>query len=424
MKKLLLFVCLLPLWSMAQTGAPTYRIDAALKQGQWYRIPNTSSSPIFMTLDSLGLRIIVGSLKMDSLGRTTSQGGPYSFLMSDSLGSVKSWPLDTIKAHFDVLTQEVDPVYSASPAFGISSGDITSWDSKLNISDTSAMLAPYAFINDTFPSGVIMTTSAATTAISDINNNVNGKVPQNRTLTINGTGFDLSANRVWTLTTADISESGNLYFTNARSRSAISLTTTGTSGAATYNSSTGVFNIPNYATSGTVSSVGLSSSDLSVSGSPIATSGNITANLTTTGASAGTYNSSYTVDNKGRITAAQNASFNPSPGRSLSTNGSNNTFTISTTRNARVTYTVNFSYSLTLTTSNGFVSLDYSTDGGSDWIPVASVSNAYTLAVTLSGNTDNVLSGEIPANALVRIYRSANTNVTVTLKSTQQEVLY
>ncbi len=38
----------------------------------------------------------------------------------------------------------------------------------------------------------------------------------------------------------------NLYFTNARARAAISLTTTGTSGAATYNSSTGVLNIPQY----------------------------------------------------------------------------------------------------------------------------------------------------------------------------------
>ena len=48
-------------------------------------------------------------------------------------------------------------------------------------------------------------------------------------------------------TTSAISEGSNLYFTNARSRSAISLTTTGTSGAATYNSTTGVLNVPNYA---------------------------------------------------------------------------------------------------------------------------------------------------------------------------------
>jgi hypothetical protein len=38
----------------------------------------------------------------------------------------------------------------------------------------------------------------------------------------------------------------NLYYTPARVRTAISLTTTGVSGAATYNNLTGVFNIPNY----------------------------------------------------------------------------------------------------------------------------------------------------------------------------------
>jgi hypothetical protein len=40
----------------------------------------------------------------------------------------------------------------------------------------------------------------------------------------------------------------NLYFTNARSRSAISLTVTGTSGPASYNSTTGVLNVPQYST--------------------------------------------------------------------------------------------------------------------------------------------------------------------------------
>jgi hypothetical protein len=50
-----------------------------------------------------------------------------------------------------------------------------------------------------------------------------------------------------TTTTDQLSEgTTNLYFTNTRARSAVSLTTTGVSGVATYNSSTGVFNIPNY----------------------------------------------------------------------------------------------------------------------------------------------------------------------------------
>jgi hypothetical protein len=46
--------------------------------------------------------------------------------------------------------------------------------------------------------------------------------------------------------TTNLAEGTNLYFTDARARTAISLTTSGTSGAATYNNTTGVFNIPQY----------------------------------------------------------------------------------------------------------------------------------------------------------------------------------
>lgn len=88
-----------------------------------------------------------------------------------------------------------------------------------------------------------------------------------RTITINGTTYDLSADRSWTIasgvtsfntrtgaitpatgdyTTAQVTESGSLYFTTARARTSISLTTTGTSGAATYDSATGILNIPTY----------------------------------------------------------------------------------------------------------------------------------------------------------------------------------
>lgn len=52
------------------------------------------------------------------------------------------------------------------------------------------------------------------------------------------------------LTTSNITEGTNLYFTDARSRTSISLTTTGNSGAATYNNGTGVFNIPQYTLGG------------------------------------------------------------------------------------------------------------------------------------------------------------------------------
>ncbi len=74
-------------------------------------------------------------------------------------------------------------------------------------------------------------------------------------------------------------------YTDALARAAISLTTTGTSGAATYNSTTGVLNIPQYTDQyvGTVTSVGLSSatSGVTIGSTPITTSGTITLAIAT-----------------------------------------------------------------------------------------------------------------------------------------------
>jgi hypothetical protein len=52
------------------------------------------------------------------------------------------------------------------------------------------------------------------------------------------------------LSTTEIPEGSNLYYTDARSRQSISLTVVGSSGAATYNNGTGVFNIPQYTLGG------------------------------------------------------------------------------------------------------------------------------------------------------------------------------
>lgn len=51
-------------------------------------------------------------------------------------------------------------------------------------------------------------------------------------------------------TTTNLTEGTNLYYTNARSRAAISLTTTGSSGSSSYNSTTGVLNVPTYTAAG------------------------------------------------------------------------------------------------------------------------------------------------------------------------------
>ncbi len=79
--------------------------------------------------------------------------------------------------------------------------------------------------------------------------------------------------------TSQVTENTNLYFTNARARTAISLTTSGTNGSATYNNTTGVLNVPQYADqfTGTVTSVNLISGPrINVDGGPITTNGSIT----------------------------------------------------------------------------------------------------------------------------------------------------
>lgn len=106
---------------------------------------------------------------------------------------------------------ETDPIFTASPSFGISNTNITDWGTAYNRSIVSAGFS--------------------------------GTTTKTLTLTKQD-GSTLTAS--FSLLTSDVTESGNLYYTDGRARGAISLTTTGTSGAATYNSTTGVLNIPQY----------------------------------------------------------------------------------------------------------------------------------------------------------------------------------
>ncbi|HLO55374.1 MAG TPA: hypothetical protein VK169_13850 [Saprospiraceae bacterium] len=113
--------------------------------------------------------------------------------------------------------------------------------------------------------------------------------------------------KTWqTLNTTTVAEGSNLYFTNARSRSAISLTTTGTSGTASYNATTGVLNIPNYADGGITSVNGLTSLSQSFS---TGTSGS-DIGISSTG-STHTFNiPSASASNRGALSSADWTTFN------------------------------------------------------------------------------------------------------------------
>jgi hypothetical protein len=103
--------------------------------------------------------------------------------------------------------------------------------------------------------GVTATTYGTSTAVPTIAIDGKGRITSasNTNITFPVTTVNGFAGTV-VLTTTDIAEGTNQYFTNVRAQSAISLTTSGTSGAATY--SGGVFNIPTYiGGSGTVNEI-------------------------------------------------------------------------------------------------------------------------------------------------------------------------
>jgi hypothetical protein len=149
------------------------------------------------------------------------KGGTHSFAFKDSVGTGGGGGVSdgdkgdiTVSSSGTVWTIDNNAVTNAK-INDVAWSKITGAPSFLLAGDTAAMLTPYLRSN----------VAAAT------------YVPLTRTIN----GLDLSTNR--TFTTSDIGEGSNLYFTDTRSRSAISLTTTGT-GAATYNSGTGVLNVP------------------------------------------------------------------------------------------------------------------------------------------------------------------------------------
>lgn len=217
------------------------------------------------------------------------------------------------------------------------------------------------------------------------------------------------------------------YVTQSGARAAVSLTTTGTSGAATYNSSTGVLNVPNYAPgTGTVTSV---TAGTGLSGGTITTSGTISMPNTGT---AGTY-ASVTTDAQGRVTSGTTISINDAPGRTLVTTTSSTGFQISTTRVAQVCYEGSFATTSTIggpSSASVFLeTADTNSTTPGDWTIKATqtYSNNITLAVVLNQVQGNnwAFCRYIPAGKFVRIRSGSITGTaSASINSTQQEVLH
>ena len=240
----------------------------------------------------------------------------------------------------------------------------------------------------------VMTVSRATDSIASLDTKINGKVPASRSLTINGTTQDLSANRTWSNVGIELpsqtGQSGKYLTTNG---TAVSWqTVAGTS----YTAGTGISIASNVVTNTapdqTVSIT--SGRGISVTG----TYPNFTISLVT-------------------------------PTISIASRTLNSNFTVSTTKEAFVAYSVTCQVTNPLLVGSSVANayLEYSTNGGSTWLLPSQQTNSSGVGVTVTVQLTNaqtgVISGYIPANALVRI-RTTTTGTASVTYVTGQETVY
>jgi len=134
-----------------------------------------------------------------------------------------------------------DAVVSVNGFTGAVSLSTSNINEGSNLYFTNARAIASSLTAYTSGAGVITSADTILTAIQKLNGNTSAIV--SGVSSVYGRTGAVVAN-TGDYTTSQVTEGTNLYFTDTRARAAISLTTTGTSGAATYVS--GVLNIPNY----------------------------------------------------------------------------------------------------------------------------------------------------------------------------------
>lgn len=381
-------------------------------------------------------------VSMSGFGRTFTFSVDTSFIMAadraeDSINALKSmiyekYPMIGNPAGYLTSFTESDPLFNTKFS-GKTTSDLVEGTNEYYTNAKVALIAPGLTGSGASGNwGISITGNAATATKLSTARSINGvsfdgtsnitigdntKEPslnKQNSLSIDGTGTKFP--------TVDAVNSGL-----SGKQGALSLTITGT-GAATLVGNT--LNIP-ISPSGTVTSIGITSTDFTISGSPVTSSGNITANLNTSGVSSGTYKS-VTVNTKGIVTAASGMTFNNSPGRSLVTNASAaNGFQISSSKDAIVNYSITIATTVSLSgNSSGYVVLEISSTNSSTagaWTEISRVSSGQsgTLVVGLELNQigGGVISGVIPAGYYSRI-RSVNVNGTPTFTVNGSQEVY
>jgi hypothetical protein len=159
---------------------------------------------------------------------------------------------------------------------------------------------------------------------------------------------------------------------------------------------------------GTVTSVGLSSTEISIIGSPVIGSGTMSLSLASTGVIPGKYNW-VTVDAKGRVTVGSNS---PVP-TAIASGGRNfnQAYQVSSTSYSKISLSPQISCTLSLSGgSSGQVILEISQDGSTGWIfcKMLTASNTGTLTVGL--NTTQITGGALDQDLPPGYYWRLRTN--------------
>jgi hypothetical protein len=218
---------------------------------------NTDLVPLNSTLNILGSNGIVTAVTNNTVttspaygttSGTIAQGNDSRFHNPVTIGTANGLSLSTQVISLSSATTSSAGAMSAADKTkldGIAAGAQTGTVTSVGVS------MPAAFTVSNSPvttSGTIAITATGTTLQYMRGDGTVATL--NTTVVTEGTNLYYTQGRFDTAlaakSTTNLAEGTNLYFTNLRARQAISLTTTGTSGAATYDSTTGVLNIPAY----------------------------------------------------------------------------------------------------------------------------------------------------------------------------------
>lgn len=369
------FVALLVSGKEAIAQGISYRVSNPNHTGEWYN--NANNKVVGRFNDSLKLEFMPPSIVFSGMAATADAGNPTgSMIWSDGAGNMKHTLMSNISVPISTVQHLQD-----------------SLDSRIRSAAFSSLFT------------AALTMGAITSALGYT------PVPCTTMLTINGVSHDLSASNSWSVGTLVGSDTTPLHNQIVANTSAIATKYTIPAGSTSQyvkgDGSLGTFPaIP----SGTVTSIGVTSTDLSVSGSPVTSSGNITLNLNTSGATAGTYEF-ITINNKGIVTGGYNSALNPLSTRTFGTayQASN------TSRIYDIDGTVKISVGTALiTASDGQIMLDISPNGTTGWVEYTRTQNNNGGVLSAqNGQTGYMEAKYIPAGYYYR-FNSTTTTGTCT----------